>query len=384
MKYMGSKRAMLTNGLGQLLHQALSDRSRFVDLFAGSGAVSKFVASRYEIPVFATDLQQYSVCLTGSVIHRTKAISTDLEWEQWVCRAQDHLEAYPELLSFAEALAADCGGGEASRDSFVATITAIRVGCSELPSAFPLSRAYGGHYFGLSQALWLDALRATVPTGDLNEVAIAALIESASECSASPGHTAQPFSPTESGLPHILNAWRRDLLGRTKKYFDACALLHAKKVGRAYVADAVEQTSFLNETDLVFLDPPYSEVQYSRFYHVLESVATGKAGEVSGIGRYPKLEDRPQSSFSRKQPAREEFNNLMVGVASMGAHALVTFPAHAASNGLSGELVEQIAGQYFSVERRAVKSTFSTLGGTGATRSARQGATELILHLIPK
>lgn len=383
MKYMGSKRAMLTNGLGQLLNDVLVGRARFVDLFTGSGAVAKFVARSHDIPVVATDLQKYAVFLTGAVIHRTRAENVELVWTAWLSRAQCYLESYPELVTFAAALADDCRGG-VTYEHLVATITGIRVGCADLPVDFPLSRAYGGHYFGLSQALWLDALRATVPSGLLEEVAIAALVEAASECSASPGHTAQPFSPTESGLPHIREAWTRDFVARTGKYFAAIALLHAKKQGQAYVADAVRQASVLKETDLVFIDPPYSEVQYSRFYHVLEGVATGVVGEVSGVGRYPTLANRPQSSFSRKAPALEEFDRLMIGVASMGAQALVTFPEHSASNGLSGMLVESIAGQYFSVARRAVKSTFSTLGGTGATRSARQGATELILHLIPR
>lgn len=382
MKYMGSKRAMLTNGLGHLLSQALVGRSRFVDLFSGSGAVSKFVAMGYGIPVLATDLQEYAVYLSGAVINRTTPISAEREWSRWVSRAREVLAQDPELFVFAEAFDADCAGST-NRQHCTATIEAVRVGCEQLPGTYPLSRAYGGHYFGLWQSLWLDALRATVPTGGIRDVAIAALIEAASECSASPGHTAQPFAPTDSGLPHILNAWKRDVLSRTEKYFLATALLHAKEVGEAFVADAVAQTAALTEEDLVFLDPPYSEVQYSRFYHVLESVAAGIVGDVSGVGRYPELAARPQSKFSCKSPALDEFDRLMLGVAASGAHALVTFPEGDASNGLSGEMVEKIAGQYFSVVRRAVKSTFSTLGGTGATRSARQGTTELILHLRP-
>jgi hypothetical protein len=382
MKYMGSKRAMLTNGLGELIDQAVSGRTRFVDLFAGSGAVAKFVATKHDLPVLATDLQRYAVILTGAVIHRTAPIEVSKDWDAWFFRAQDYLADTPELINFAEAVAAD-HIGDATESQHIAMIAAIRDGCTRLPSKFPFSKAYGGHYFGLAQALWLDALRATIPTGELEEVAIASLVEAASECSASPGHTAQPFSPTATGLPHLLGAWRRDIAIRTSKYFSAISKLHAKTQGIARVADAVEETAILCEQDLVFVDPPYSEVQYSRFYHVLESVAFGDVGVVEGVGRYPSLDSRPQSNFSRIKPARDEFNRLMIGVAAAGAHALVTFPEAKASNGLSGELVEEIAGQYFKVARRVVKSTFSTLGGTGATRSARQGTTELILHLIP-
>ena len=58
MKYMGSKRSMLLDGLGDLLANNALKTTRFVDLFAGSGAVSIHVATKYEIPVIASDLQQ--------------------------------------------------------------------------------------------------------------------------------------------------------------------------------------------------------------------------------------------------------------------------------------------------------------------------------------
>lgn len=383
MKYMGSKRAMLTNGLGILIDRALIGRSRFVDLFAGSGAVSKFVATKYTTPVLATDLQKYAALLTGSIINRITPLSTDIVWDQWLQRAKNFLYSNSKIYELANALDIQYVQGE-SHATYLTTVETVRDICNLLPDRYPLSRAYGGHYFSFSQSLWLDALRVTIPKGEYEETAIASLIEAASECSASPGHTAQPFSPTESGMPHLLGAWYRDVVARTHRSFLLISKQFAKTQGHAYVADAIKQTNKLLESDLVFLDPPYSEVQYSRFYHVLEGIALGKIGDVSGVGRYPPIKDRPQSNFSRSSPALEEFNNLMIGVAAAGSHALITFPEANASNGLSGQLVESISAQYFHVVRRSVKSTFSTMGGTGATRNARQGTTELILHLRPK
>ncbi len=51
MKYMGSKRSMLLNGLGELLTEESKDAKRFIDLFSGSGAVATFVAKRFPIEV---------------------------------------------------------------------------------------------------------------------------------------------------------------------------------------------------------------------------------------------------------------------------------------------------------------------------------------------
>jgi integrase len=47
MKYMGSKRAMLQNGLGTLLEQEIVGAKRFVDLFTGSSAVALHVAQKF-------------------------------------------------------------------------------------------------------------------------------------------------------------------------------------------------------------------------------------------------------------------------------------------------------------------------------------------------
>ncbi len=70
MKYMGSKRWMLQNGLGDLIAREVRGAARFVDLFSGSGAVSTHVAMKYEVPVTAYDLQTFSTVLTRAVVGR--------------------------------------------------------------------------------------------------------------------------------------------------------------------------------------------------------------------------------------------------------------------------------------------------------------------------
>ena len=73
-----------------------------------------------------------------------------------------------------------------------------------------------------------------------------------------------------------------------------------------------------------------------------------------------------------------------------GAVAVLTFPDHICSNGLSGKIIREIAGKHFKVDEKIVESRFSTLGGTdrlsktGIKRAPRQNANELILLLRPK
>jgi adenine-specific DNA-methyltransferase len=383
MKYMGSKRAMLAGELGGVLLNNLRGRRRFVDLFSGSGAVARFVATRLPIPVRTVDLQAYAAILAGATLHRTHSTDAAALWRKWESKAEKRLTEIVEIKDFADAV--DIEKYDSKNLNAATTLTDLVRDCvDDLPSTYVLSKAYAGHYFSLLQALWIDALRLSAEELPNKELAIAALIEAASACSASPGHTAQPFALTKTGAPHIFKAWSHNVATKVQKSLHAHAVHFALCSGKAVVGEALAESCLLEPTDLVFIDPPYSEVQYSRFYHVLEAVATGFVGSVTGIGRYPDLQLRPQSEFSKKLPALEAFNMLMIGVATSGANAVITFPEGDASNGLSGDLVQEICSQYFFVKKRVVESTFSTLGGTVSKRGGRQGINELILVVSPR
>jgi adenine-specific DNA methylase len=82
MKYMGSKRSMLQNGLGELLKREINGAARFVDLFTGSASVAGHVAKNFDVPVLASDLQSYSVALANAIISRRKISSVRKNMER--------------------------------------------------------------------------------------------------------------------------------------------------------------------------------------------------------------------------------------------------------------------------------------------------------------
>ena len=91
LKYMGSKRRMLENGLGKLLDVEAPKSLRFIDLFSGSGSVGCYVAENHSIPVLAYDLQNYSVILSNAVISRVEPIDADALWKSWSTSALSRL-----------------------------------------------------------------------------------------------------------------------------------------------------------------------------------------------------------------------------------------------------------------------------------------------------
>lgn len=255
----------------------------------------------------------------------------------------------------------------------------------------PVTKAYGGHYFSPEQAVWIDAFRSTLPAAEpAGTVSLAALVQAASQCAAAPGHTAQPFQPTSTPKRFLAEAWSKDVVARTRTALEFLAEQFAQRVGQAAVGDANQAAEQLHEGDLASIDPPYSGVHYSRFYHVLETIARGQGGDVSGVGRYPAPELRPRSKYSVRGESAGALSDLLKTIAVRGARAILTFPDHECSNGPSGRNVRELAEKYFRVTSQPVESRFSTLGGGSeatkheAARLARKQAKELMLVLVPR
>ena len=378
-KYMGSKRAMLKNGLGEILAIESRSASRFIDLFCGGASVSWFAATKLGKQVVAYDLQRYAVTLAAAVVKRSKTATAHSIYEPWLAQATENqlrLKGWQQAIEL---------------DSSAVCMPRWRRLAQELCGADSVARSsliwscYGGHYFSPTQALRLDAMLLSLPAEmPARELCLAATIVAASRCAASPGHTAQPFKATRTAERYLRQAWQRDPFHYARRALDEICPRFASETGDAIVGDANQVSRSLHADDLVFVDPPYSAVQYSRFYHVLETIARGTCSEVAGVGRYPPPTERPKSSYSLKGRSRGAIQELLQVLAANGCKVILTFPQAACSNGLSGKFVEEIADQLFHVQRRAVRTDFSTLGGNTRNRTSRRTSNELMLVLRAK
>ena len=376
MKYMGSKRSLIGNGLGTLISESAKPSSRFVDLFCGAGSVSWFASNQLGKPVLACDLQEYAVVLASSVIERSQPIDRHSIEEEWIGRSRRVLQS---LGPWKDSLDLD------SRTLEIypwQTIAQQLCNAYEADLSLLVFRCYGGYYFGPSQALAFDAMLRALPVDQQHrKLCLAATIIAASNCVAAPGHTAQPFKATATAGRYLREAWLRDPFLYASKALQRLCPLYSQQLGQAYVGDANQVAHSLNANDLVFVDPPYSAVHYSRFYHVLETMARGSCVAVSGEGRYPPPSDRPKSLYSQKSKSKKAIVDLLATLSGNGCGVILTFPGKRCSNGLSGNEIEYIAKEFFRVERKSVRSRFSTLGGNKIHRTARHQLEEYILVL---
>ena len=96
---------------------------------------------------------------------------------------------------------------------------------------------------------------------------------------------------------------------------------------------------------IVYADPPYSNVHYSRFYHAVETLVKYDNPKLKYNGRY--RTDRHQSPFDQAAHVREAFKQLFDGVKSSESHLILSY----SDNGmLTPEEILEIGSQIMGSE----------------------------------
>ena len=227
------------------------------------------------------------------------------------------------------------------------------------PGATPplISETLAGTYFGLKQALRLERLRAAVDLAEERgrvtpwdrSVALTALCAAASAAVFSAGkHFAQPHRVQE-GKDLRFHAQRalRDRAVDVDEVFTR-AMLDIRAAARPAVEShraSCRRVEDATATDLrgwgvtaVYADPPYTAQQYSRYYHVLETLVSGELpalqrvrGEVTR-GLYP--DGRYLSPFCSRRQAPAAFRHLAEISSRAGARLVLSYSA--SSSGETG------------------------------------------------
>jgi adenine-specific DNA methylase len=344
------------------------------DLFSGSGTVT--IALSQQFAVTAVDIQEYARVLASAVLDRDghdgcrfpdlrisdEAVSLQEQIDDAVGpilaferRALDDakVENYDLLSEIAE-IGSLASGGDAlvgARSELQAAVRDTRDALRQLSRRTTLAVAFiesfGGLYFSFGQAAYLAALLAAahrVSRAELRDGALAPLLSCASELANTVGkHFAQPIRIRDlSGRikPHMLARVARDRSKCPATAYRAALerfLLLPKPPhrGTAYRAD---YATFLSQTQTafgaVYADPPYTRDHYSRYYHVLETMARGDVPEISKTkirARGERLSrgmyrlDRHQSPFSIISQAPAAFETLISRVAALGIPLLISY-----------------------------------------------------------
>jgi len=202
------------------------------------------------------------------------------------------------------------------------------------------SKNYPGTYFSLSQCIEIDAIRYAVdlvaPAADPTAMPyrrwmLTALGAAISRCSNSTGHFAQHLVISESNFTRVLSKRKRSIVWvwlsklQTIRPVGSLEWRQNNKVFGKDAIDLLDSLSLENiRPDVVYADPPYTSDQYSRYYHILDTMVLYDYPQLSGKGRY--RQGRFQSDWSLKSKVRTCFVTLAERSARLGSSLVVSYP----------------------------------------------------------
>ena len=324
LKYMGSKRELLDFVINAI-DQVGEEDDWVCDLFAGTSVVSGSLKAKYN--VHANDIQAYSAVLAHTYLTDLKSAITFINVaevkEQVLARVKEFKATYPNLRF------------DYTNVNELDEVVALEKKQQELISkefyvGFHLfTKYYSGTYWTYEQCIWIDSIRCIAETykgKPLYYAMMSSLISAMSYVSQSTGHYAQYRDVTSSNLNDILIYRRRDIWYYFEKKLNELIINlngTASKDYRITTLDYLDCLSTIKNGSIVYADPPYQSVHYSRFYHALETLVRYDNPIVAHKGRY--REDRHQSPFCKKTTVKQAFTALFNGVKLKQAHLALSY-----------------------------------------------------------
>ena len=347
--YMGTKRKVADRVARIIAEQP---QGPLLDLFAGMCAVS--TAIRQSRPVWCNDAQTFASTV-ATAFFTCPPLSLDTETAATLALPQFRRNANELRERFGAELALErlaFASGDVTRirnlEHRMPNIAAQedlnreRIALARRPSAPPFrlfTITFSGGYFGLAQSIEIDSIRfsvdrllvdATIGTTDHRWLCLA-LCQAASKVATTTGHFAQHMRANEHNRSRYLAQRRRSVWSEwLRSIFEIHPIgTPSWRTGnRVFRQDANALLDELQQEDsrpsVVYADPPYTRDQYSRYYHVYETLLKYDYPASHGSGRY--RPDRFRSSYSMKTRVGEAMARLVCCCAKLGSTLVLSYP----------------------------------------------------------
>ena len=333
LNYQGNK-ASLMPFISENINNYISPGDKICDIFAGSGSVGAYFNEKYT--VVANDAELYSSIIASSLLN-TPSTDFILNIEK------DFFKKYE--LNFKLLLSPHRKVVKEERDYLLSNSTTKLI---NLYKNFPtiwnqldeninykqLSKEkrynlflyyYSGTYFGIEQSIQIDAIIKTIHELDSNKaqnILYSCLFYAMNETVFSKdGHMAQPLDIEKNCSRHLkqrkksLSFYFKNKLDEFIKNSPNTDNSKVKEVFNLDLSILLKNKEFnKQEFKLIYADPPYTDMQYSRFYHLLNVAAKYNYPKPTITkGKYTKglyVEGRNQSDLSKRSTAKCRLKEL--------------------------------------------------------------------------
>lgn len=330
-KYMGSKAAILPFIAAELSKVHTAGRP-FVDLFAGACAISGGFGNIGKI--ISNDIQEYSAVIASTYLRRATKIGAFDIVSLASFIVEKNVSALPENLNYPVASTLSEFNKIEKRNRKLLN--------QEFDYSHHLfTRVYSGTWWSAEQCVWIDALREVLDTllekkkiekSDF-DFGLTCLMHAMAYTSQGTGHYAQyRDAKTDVGMADINKYRRASVSSIFKKKFDSLLKWNLESVVELeHELVSMDYKECLSKVgpSVVYADPPYAFVHYSRFYHAMETIVKYDYPEIQCRGnavvkgRY--RVERHQSPFCIKTKVVGAFEDLFEGVKKSGSDLLLSY-----------------------------------------------------------
>jgi len=361
-KYMGSKRELLKY-IGDAINEIYDNEELICDLFAGTSVLSGSLGQN--ISIHSNDIQSYSEVFA-------KTYLGNYDWSKYESLIDDVIAIAQENVDLVHKLYPDLTFNYSNLD--LNEFTALEQQQQELIyldfdniKHHLFIKNYSGTYWSFEQCLWIDSLRAAAEKYSKLPVyypILSSLMFAMAYNAQSTGHYAQYRDANNiASMKDIIIYRNKEIL----PYFEKKLKELIKETGVNNFKHTTTSLDFsdcldiIPEGTLIYADPPYAFVHYSRFYHALETLVKYDYPEVLHKGRY--RNDRHQSPFCKRKEVVVAFQTLFQKVKIKNSKLILSY----SNTGMISlekilELALEIFGSNYNVYSKAIDYIHSTMG----------------------
>ncbi|CEQ18974.1 DNA adenine methylase [Paraclostridium sordellii] len=343
LNYQGSKKRLL-NFIYENTKEYIDSDKAFLDICSGTSAVAYNMKRNFT--VYTNDSENYAYHIANSIVKNNEKYDFNKSDEIMIREKYNvnlqRLNNVFKYISNKEAILLEREDADGLIELYsscpciwknnvdieiegkiIKSISDLRKYKDDIPNVL-FTLYYSSSYFGIKQSMDIDSIRYAIEFIECKttkSILFTSLFFAMKECVfAKDGHMAQPLN-METSKKRMLRLKARsiyDIFIDKLNEFNNDDFVLSQNNNKCYNKDfrtlLETEESIKNEVGFIYIDPPYTDMQYSRYYHILNTVVLYDYPEISlsrgAISKGIYREGRYQSPLSQRKHALNEIDFL--------------------------------------------------------------------------